>query len=116
MPVSVYCASSRWDVRGFSILILSVALGNASHDIRVNCICPSHIDTPLVQKLAPTEPSLTSLIPKGRVGLPEEIVDLVMFLCNPRSNWINGTAITIDGAMTAGHNFRPAKNATEEKW
>ncbi|KAI0380678.1 NAD(P)-binding protein [Hypomontagnella monticulosa] len=113
VPDAISYVTSKHAVLG---LTRSAAISSASHDIRVNCICPSHIDTPLIRHMqteCPTEPSVASLIPKGRMGLPEEIVDLVMFLCSPKSNWVNGTSITIDGAMTAGHNFQPINKTTE---
>jgi NAD(P)-dependent dehydrogenase (short-subunit alcohol dehydrogenase family) len=63
--------------------------------IRVNCICPGGIDTPLISKA--TSPAQTAAIPLGRLGTPDDIADLVMFLASDESRWITGAAMVIDG-------------------
>ncbi|HKD69520.1 MAG TPA: SDR family NAD(P)-dependent oxidoreductase [Candidatus Binataceae bacterium] len=64
--------------------------------IRVNCICPGGIDTPLVA--GTFRPDLASRgIPLGRLGLPDDIADLALFLASDDSRWITGTAMVVDG-------------------
>ncbi len=63
---------------------------------RVNCISPGWIDT----SDSTFEGSDASQHPVGRVGKPEDIVNAVMFLCDPKSSFITGQNITIDGGMT----------------
>jgi NAD(P)-dependent dehydrogenase (short-subunit alcohol dehydrogenase family) len=67
----------------------------ARDHIRVNCICPGGIDTPLIGKA--TSPAQTAAIPLGRLGTPDDIADLVLFLASDDSRWITGTAMVIDG-------------------
>ncbi len=63
--------------------------------IRVNCICPGGIDTPLVAQTI--RPDAGSGIPLGRLGAPDDIADLVLFLASDESRWITGTAMVVDG-------------------
>ncbi|KAI1135008.1 NAD(P)-binding protein [Hypoxylon sp. FL0543] len=85
-------------------LTRTAALDNVKHNIRVNCVCPGWVDTPLLQELFAKVPSLEELSlssqPTGRLALPEEIADVIVFRCSPRSNWVNGSSYTVDGAMS----------------
>ena len=64
-------------------------------NIRVNCICPGGIDTPLVAKTI--SPDAGRGMPLGRLGKPEDIADMVLFLASDDSRWITGTAMVVDG-------------------
>src|SRR5579885_1129704 len=65
-------------------------------NIRVNCICPGGVDPPPVA--GSFRPDLAaSGIPLRRLGTPEDIADLVLFLASDDSRWITGSAIVIDG-------------------
>ncbi|KAI1480142.1 hypothetical protein K445DRAFT_11493 [Daldinia sp. EC12] len=103
LPKIVQCVASKHAVIG---LTKTAALDNVKHNIRVNCVSPSWVDTPVVQsaiKSVPTlEKTIISHLPMGRMGLPEEIADVVLFLCSPSSSWVNGTNFVVDGAMTVG--------------
>lgn len=71
----------------------------ASHGITVNAVCPGLIDTPMVRKTT-KKAELKSFInsfPIQRLGLPEEIGDLVVFLCSERASYITGASIDING-------------------
>lgn len=63
---------------------------------RVNCISPGWIDTTGSRFDGPD----ASQHPSGRVGTPADIVNMVMFLCDPKSSFITGQNITVDGGMT----------------
>lgn len=85
-------------------LTKTAALEFASKKIRVNCICPSTVDTPMAHKgegdyLIEGE---KILVPLGRICQPEEIAALIHFLAARDCDFINGQAITIDGGMSAG--------------
>lgn len=64
-------------------------------NIRVNCICPGGIDTPLVAKTL--RPDAGRGMPLGRLGTPDDIADMVLFLAGDESRWITGTAMVVDG-------------------
>ncbi|KAI1424728.1 NAD(P)-binding protein [Xylaria sp. FL1777] len=84
----------------------NAALDNAAHAIRVNCLCPSWVDTPMVRHAAESVPGLQkaieSVIPMGRMAFPEEVADVVIFLCSPRSSYITGSALVVDGGTSLG--------------
>jgi len=82
----------------------------AAENIRVNAICPSPIDTRMMRSLESSLEAdspetarelMTSAIPAGRYGSPEEVASLVAFLCSDEAAFINGSVYTIDGAMTS---------------
>ncbi|PYI20859.1 NAD(P)-binding protein [Aspergillus violaceofuscus CBS 115571] len=65
----------------------NAALDNVDHGIRVNCVCPSWVDTPMVQEAVAGVDGLADFIkaavPMGRIAHPEEVADAVIFLCSP---------------------------------
>ena len=81
------------------------ALDYAKDHIRVNAICPGVIHTPMVDRLAATNPDMTSLLtaaePVGRMGEPEEIVEAAVWLCSDRASFITGVALPVDGGYVA---------------
>jgi len=88
-------------------LTKNVALDYSSQNIRAVCICPGTITTEaLVNKFPdPSHPFRKlrqNMIPMGRVGKPEEVANLALFLASDDASFINGVAIPIDGGMTAG--------------
>ncbi|KAI1467638.1 NAD(P)-binding protein [Daldinia caldariorum] len=103
LPKIVQCVASKHAVIG---LTKTAAIDNIKHNIRVNCVSPSWVDTPVVQSAIKGVPTLEKVIsshmPMGRMGIPEEIADVVLFLCSPSSSWVNGTNFVVDGAMTVG--------------
>ncbi|KAI1499773.1 NAD(P)-binding protein [Biscogniauxia marginata] len=82
----------------------NAALDNAAYGIRVNSVCPSWVDTPMVLKAMDDVPELRKMIetavPFGRVALAEEVADAVIFLCSPRSSYTTGCSLVLDGGTT----------------
>lgn len=79
---------------------MAVELGGSG--VCVNAIAPGFIHTPMVEYAMEDEElygRLTSRIPRGRFGTPEEVAGLVLFLASPHSDYISGTTIPIDGGM-----------------
>lgn len=75
----------------------------AEYGINVNAVCPGMVLTPMTEMVYTREPTLQAQrlkrMPAGREAYPEEVADLVMFLCSEKSAHISGTAIPIDGAF-----------------
>jgi 3-oxoacyl-[acyl-carrier protein] reductase len=80
---------------GVIALTKAMALELAAFDINVNAICPGAIDTGLIPKEMTHR--MISRIPKGRLGRPEEVANLALFLASEESEYITGSAIVIDG-------------------
>ncbi len=86
-------------------LTRTAALEYARQGLRINAVCPGVIDTPMVQRFtqgnAEALDQLTSGEPVGRLGKPEEIGDAVIWLCSPRSSFVTGQALAVDGGWVA---------------
>ena len=88
----------------------SIAADYVKRGIRCNCICPGRVHTPFVDGyLAKTYPGrehemmkvLSEYQPIGRMGRPEEIAQLALYLCSDEASFITGVAYPIDGGVTA---------------
>jgi NAD(P)-dependent dehydrogenase (short-subunit alcohol dehydrogenase family) len=69
--------------------------------INTNCLCPGFIDTPMNHALWETDQGKTVLanLPRGRLGTPEHLVRMVMFLASPGAQFINGAVIPVDDGL-----------------
>jgi NAD(P)-dependent dehydrogenase (short-subunit alcohol dehydrogenase family) len=88
-------------------LTRSVALEVGKDRIRVNCICPGGINTPLISNNLPggfevASQFLKNIQPIPRAGLPEDIAAMAAFLASDDAEWITGAAMVVDGGYTAG--------------
>lgn len=85
-------------------LAASLAVEWAHAGIRVNCISPGYMMTPLTKKILDDKPELkkqwTSLIPQGRMGDPEDLMGPVTFLLSDASMYVTGADIRVDGGYT----------------
>jgi len=87
-------------------LTRNMALDYARHGVRVNCLCPGFVRTPLLTGIlndVERVERLTALHPLGRLGEPEDIANAALFLLSDQAAWITGQAIAVDGGFTAGH-------------
>jgi len=85
-------------------LTKSAALELAERHIRVNCICPTTVNTPMAHEEG-GEHMLAAekiMVPLGRICEPDEVAALFHFLASNDCNFVNGQAIAIDGGMSAG--------------
>jgi NAD(P)-dependent dehydrogenase (short-subunit alcohol dehydrogenase family) len=97
-------ASSKWALRG---LTRTAALELASDGIRVNAVVPGPIATPmLIRDDDPGALARFANQPLGRIGMPADIAEAVLFLVSDRSSYITGTEITVDGGQLAGTVFK----------
>jgi len=102
---AAYCASKGAIVQ----LTRAMALDHAAEGLRVNAVCPGEIDTPMLVREAEVESDdlddyleqLADESPNGRIGTPEEVAALVLFLASDAATHITGTAIPIDGGASA---------------
>jgi len=80
----------------------NLAVEWAPHGIRVNTVAPWYIRTPLVEPLLENKEYLSEILtstPMGRIGEPEEVGNLVSFLCMPASSYVTGQCIAADGGF-----------------
>lgn len=96
MPLAY--AASKWAVRGMT---RAAAWELGPHGVRVNSICPGVINTPMIDGGQEVLDMLAKTIPMGRVGQPEEVAHLALFLASDTSGYVTGGEFTIDGAVTA---------------
>ena len=101
---AAYCASKG----AVTMLTKAMALDHAHDNIRVNCLCPSIVESDMTRNLfAETEAgrqareSRLASIPLGRFGKPADIAGLAVFLASEESSWMTGTVIPVDGGVTA---------------
>ncbi|KAK7909181.1 hypothetical protein PG985_015059 [Apiospora marii] len=82
----------------------TAAIDNVSNGIRVNCVCPTWTDAPMVQEAKKIRPGLEQHllagVPMGRLCRPEEVADTVLYLCSYRSSFTTGAGIVMDGGMS----------------
>lgn len=81
-----------------------VAVEYARNGIRANCVCPGAINTPLIApalEIAGFQDQFDAAIPLGRLGEPEEIANVVLFLASDLASFVTGSAFVADGGQTA---------------
>jgi len=92
--MTVYC-SAKFGIIGFTKALAEEVVKKG---INVNCVCPALIETELAKMMDPKQAEfLTSKIPLGRLGKPEEVADLVKFLVSDAAEFITGQAYNITG-------------------
>ena len=99
-----YCASKG----GIVSLTKQMALDYATHNVRINCICPGPTLTPrIAKKISSVEDpdgyrqDLLSTVPLGRFAEAIEIAHSVLFLASDESSFVTGSALVVDGGQTA---------------
>ena len=99
-PVQIPYAAAKSGLIG---LTRSTARAVARKGITVNCVIPGSFDTDLSEGLEYTARDVvTSMIPVGRWGRPEELAHAVTFLLDDLASYITGTVLTVDGGMSMG--------------
>ncbi len=101
---AAYCAAKG----GVVNLTRAMAIDHGGQGIRVNCVCPGDIDTPLLRRearqLGVNEEEFmkeSAERPLNRVGTPEDVARAVLFLAGNMSAWVTGTSIVVDGGGLA---------------
>jgi NAD(P)-dependent dehydrogenase (short-subunit alcohol dehydrogenase family) len=104
--MSAYNASKG----GVVLLTRNMALDYGAFGVRVNAICPGFIRTPMTSVLAdPSFAPVTQRIEEahalGRLGEPEEVANVALFLASDEASFVSGGSLTVDGGFTAGKRF-----------
>ena len=86
----------------------ALALDLADRNIRVNCVCPGIIDTPLTRSFIHTAEAPDAVVaeyeavaPLGRMGTAREVANCVLFLASDEASFVTGAALLVDGGSTA---------------
>lgn len=95
-------AASKHGVVGLS---KTAALQYAPHNIRVNCICPAAVSSPMLETLVTRNPQVGAKLkasqPNGRFASPAEIAEVAVWLCSDEASFVTGAALPVDGGYTA---------------
>ena len=100
-----YCAT-----KGAVIALTRQLAVDYPTQLRVNCVAPGTVDTPFVEgylekyhrdEKEQVRAQLNERQPLGRLGRPDEIAKLVLYICSPAADFMNGSVVTIDGGWTA---------------
>ncbi len=96
----LYCATKA----GLVMLTKCLAQQYADRGVRVNCVLPGPIDTPLLQRSFPDEETArrcAARIPLRRIGQPEDVAAMVAFLVSDEASYITGGAFPVDGGVSS---------------
>jgi len=97
---TAYCA-----MKGGVVNLTRAMAADLGPSIRVNCLCPSHIVTPMMQgeidrlKAAGKMDKLNRLFPMKRVGYPEDMNGAIIFFASDESSWLTGNIFLVDGGL-----------------
>jgi NAD(P)-dependent dehydrogenase (short-subunit alcohol dehydrogenase family) len=100
--IAGYCATKGAVMQ----LTRAMAIDHGPDGIRVNCICPGWIETPMSQPFLDENPAgrefAGKIAPVGRIGRPEDVAEVALFLASDESGFVTGAAYNVDGGWTAG--------------
>ncbi len=93
---------------GVVLMTKNLALDYGSAGVRVNCLCPGLIETPLTKVVWDTQPIYEQMVSwhaLDRPGRPEEVANAALFLASDEASFVTGHALVVDGGWTAGRRF-----------
>jgi NAD(P)-dependent dehydrogenase (short-subunit alcohol dehydrogenase family) len=105
LPNSVAYVASKHAVAG---LTRALAIDHAVDNIRVNCVCPGAVNTPMLEASKRNSGGLEAMLRDigqshalGRIAQPEEVAKVIAFLCSDEASFVTGGIYLVDGGMTA---------------
>jgi len=105
LSATPYGAAYSASKGGVVMLTKSLAIEYGRQGLRVNCVCPGGVDTPLTRSFnvpGGVDPALMARLNfLGTLGQPDEIAALIAYLVSQEARYVNGAAISIDGGQTA---------------
>lgn len=93
---AAYCASKSAVIG----MTRADAIDYSEDGIRVNCVCPGVIETPMIMEKTEVREAITpaaEMAPMKRMGKPQEVADAVLFLCSTQASFVQGHAMVVDG-------------------
>ena len=100
--IAGYCATKGAVLQ----LARAMAIDHGPEGVRVNCICPGWIETAMSQPFLEENPEgrefAGKIAPMGRIGQPEDVAEVALFLASDASRFVTGAAYNVDGGWTAG--------------
>ena len=101
---TAYCAAKG----AVTVFTKALSLELAPHGVRVNCVCPGDVSTPMLERQLslqgdPLEykKEMATLYPLGRIGTAEEVAGVIVFLASDTASFVTGAAWNVDGGLTA---------------
>ena len=101
---TAYCASKG----AVTLFTKSLALELAPFGVRVNCVCPGDVATPMTEAQLQDAPDreealrqMSGVYPLGRIARAEEVADIIFFLASDAASFVTGAAWSVDGGLTA---------------
>jgi NAD(P)-dependent dehydrogenase (short-subunit alcohol dehydrogenase family) len=84
-----------------------MALDHAADGVRVNCVCPGSVDTPMIRAAWDTfgegaEERWKSKHPLGRIATAQDVANAILYFACAESSFVTGVALPVDGGITAG--------------
>src|ERR1700755_529633 len=99
LPTSSHYVAAQHGVVG---LTKTAAMEYAKDGIRVNCVNPGYIKTPMTDDVMQTRyDEIMAKVPMGRLGTPEEIAEAVVWMCSDRASFMTGASHVVDGGFSA---------------
>lgn len=87
---------------GVIALTMSAAATYGGRNIRVNCVAPGLVETPLTARITGNDAARTAsqaMHALGRIGKPEDIASAIAWLVDPENSWVTGQVIGVDGGL-----------------
>ena len=99
LPMAAHYVAAKHGVVG---LTKTAAMEYAQDGIRINCINPGYIETPMTKETMETRfDEIIAKVPMGRLGLPAEIAEAVVWMCSEKASFMTGTSHLVDGGYCA---------------